>query len=141
MFQKGIGPDMFSWIRHYVAEVCALPSALPVGNGTSWRHSVSHVPPDVRIQAISACESSRLQVRCSNEYLHMNDVSHCLSDFSSNKILWPLHGLFVTHVGASYAISPSYGFNCDVQYCPWHRCSPIVTFIRRITQFVTHTRL
>ena len=25
--QKCIGPDMFSWIRHDVAEVCALPSA------------------------------------------------------------------------------------------------------------------
>ena len=28
--QKVIGPDMFSWIRHYVAEVCALPSGLLV---------------------------------------------------------------------------------------------------------------
>ena len=32
IFQKCIGPDMFSWIRHYVAEVCALPSALLVEN-------------------------------------------------------------------------------------------------------------
>ena len=30
IFLKCIGPDMFSWIRHYVAEVCALPSALLV---------------------------------------------------------------------------------------------------------------
>ena len=30
IFQKCIGPNMFSWIRHYVAEVCALPSALLV---------------------------------------------------------------------------------------------------------------
>ena len=30
IFQKYIRPDMFSWIRHYVAEVCALPSALLV---------------------------------------------------------------------------------------------------------------
>ena len=30
IFLKGVGPDVFSWIRHYVAEVCALPSALPV---------------------------------------------------------------------------------------------------------------
>ena len=44
IFQKCIGPDVFSWIRHYVAEVCALPSALLVyfishlGNipGTFW---------------------------------------------------------------------------------------------------------
>ena len=28
--QKCIGPDMFSWIRHYVVEVCVLPSALLV---------------------------------------------------------------------------------------------------------------
>ena len=28
IFQKCIGPDMFYWIRHCVAEVCALPSAL-----------------------------------------------------------------------------------------------------------------
>ena len=28
--QKCIGPDMFSWIRHYLAEVCAPPSALLV---------------------------------------------------------------------------------------------------------------
>ena len=30
IFQKVIGPDMFSWISHYVEEVCSLPSALPV---------------------------------------------------------------------------------------------------------------
>ena len=30
IFQKCNGPDMFSWIRHYVAEVCALPGALLV---------------------------------------------------------------------------------------------------------------
>ena len=30
IFQKRIGPDMFSWIRHYVVEVCALPSAVLV---------------------------------------------------------------------------------------------------------------
>ena len=30
IFQKCIGLDMFSWIRHYVAEVCARPSALSV---------------------------------------------------------------------------------------------------------------
>ena len=30
IFEKCIGPDMFSWIRHYVAEVCAPPSALLV---------------------------------------------------------------------------------------------------------------
>uniref|UniRef100_A0A8C4QIT4 Oxysterol-binding protein n=1 Tax=Eptatretus burgeri TaxID=7764 RepID=A0A8C4QIT4_EPTBU len=30
VFQKCIGPDMFSWIRHYGAEVCARPSALVV---------------------------------------------------------------------------------------------------------------
>ena len=30
IFQKCIGPDMFSCIRHYVAEVYALPSALLV---------------------------------------------------------------------------------------------------------------
>ena len=30
IFQKCIRPDMFSRIRHYVAEVCALSSALPV---------------------------------------------------------------------------------------------------------------
>ena len=30
IFQKCIGPDMFSWIRNYVAEVCALPIALLV---------------------------------------------------------------------------------------------------------------
>ena len=29
-FQKCIGPNVFSWIRYYVAEVCALPSALLV---------------------------------------------------------------------------------------------------------------
>ena len=29
IFQKCIGPNMFSWIRPYVAEVCALPSAIP----------------------------------------------------------------------------------------------------------------
>ena len=29
-FQKRIRPDMFSWIRHYVAELCALLSALLV---------------------------------------------------------------------------------------------------------------
>ena len=29
-FQKCIGPEMFSWIRHYGAEVCAPPSALLV---------------------------------------------------------------------------------------------------------------
>ena len=28
--QKCIGTDMFSWIRHYVAEMCAPPSALSV---------------------------------------------------------------------------------------------------------------
>ena len=28
IFQKCIGPDMFFWIRHCVAEVCTLPSAL-----------------------------------------------------------------------------------------------------------------
>ena len=28
IFQKCIGPDMFSWIRHYMAEVCSLHSAL-----------------------------------------------------------------------------------------------------------------
>jgi len=27
IFQNCIGPDMFSWIRYYVAEVCTLPSA------------------------------------------------------------------------------------------------------------------
>ena len=32
IFQKRIGPDIFSWIRHYGAEVCAPPSALPVCN-------------------------------------------------------------------------------------------------------------
>ena len=26
-FKKLIGPDMFHWIRHYMAEVCTLPSA------------------------------------------------------------------------------------------------------------------
>ena len=31
LFQKCIGPDMFSWIRHDVAEVCAPPSILLVG--------------------------------------------------------------------------------------------------------------
>ena len=31
IFQKCIGPDMFSWIRHYVADVCAPPSALLQG--------------------------------------------------------------------------------------------------------------
>ena len=30
IFQKCIGPHMFQWIRNYVAEVCALPSALLV---------------------------------------------------------------------------------------------------------------
>ena len=30
LVEKGIGPDMFLWIGHYVAEVCALPSALLV---------------------------------------------------------------------------------------------------------------
>ena len=30
IFQKCIGPDMFSWIRHYAAEVCAPPRALLV---------------------------------------------------------------------------------------------------------------
>ena len=30
IFQKYIRPDMFSWIRHYVVEVCALLSALLV---------------------------------------------------------------------------------------------------------------
>ena len=30
IFQKCIGPDMFSWIRHNVEEVCAPPSALLV---------------------------------------------------------------------------------------------------------------
>ena len=30
MFQKCLGPDMFSWIRHYVVEVCARLSALLV---------------------------------------------------------------------------------------------------------------
>ena len=30
IFQKFIGPDMFSCIRHYMVEVCALPSALLV---------------------------------------------------------------------------------------------------------------
>ena len=30
IFQKCIGPDMFSWIRYCVAEVCALPSDLLV---------------------------------------------------------------------------------------------------------------
>ena len=28
IFQKWTGPDMFSWVRYYVAEVCALLSAL-----------------------------------------------------------------------------------------------------------------
>ena len=27
-----LGPNMFSWIRYYRAEVCALPSALVVDN-------------------------------------------------------------------------------------------------------------
>ena len=31
--KKCVGPDMFLWIRHYVAEVCAPPSALLVCNG------------------------------------------------------------------------------------------------------------
>ena len=31
IFQKCNWPDMLSWIRHYVAEVCDLPSALLVG--------------------------------------------------------------------------------------------------------------
>ena len=30
IFEKCSGPDMFSWLRHCVAEVCALPSALLV---------------------------------------------------------------------------------------------------------------
>ena len=30
IFPKGIGPDMFSWSRHYVVEVCMLPSSLLV---------------------------------------------------------------------------------------------------------------
>ena len=30
IFQKCIGPDMFSWIRNCVAEGCALPSAFLV---------------------------------------------------------------------------------------------------------------
>ena len=30
IFQKCIGSDMFAWIRHDAAEVCALPSALLV---------------------------------------------------------------------------------------------------------------
>ena len=30
IFQRCVEPDMFSWIRHCVAEVCALPSALLV---------------------------------------------------------------------------------------------------------------
>jgi len=30
IFQICIGPNMFSWIRHYVAEACTLPSALSV---------------------------------------------------------------------------------------------------------------
>ena len=30
--QKCIGPDMFSWVRHYMAEVCAPPSALLVAS-------------------------------------------------------------------------------------------------------------
>ena len=34
IFQKCIGPNMFSWIRHYVVEVCALPSALLVFSAT-----------------------------------------------------------------------------------------------------------
>jgi len=29
-FKNWLGPNMFSWIRYYVAEVCALPSALLV---------------------------------------------------------------------------------------------------------------
>ena len=36
IFQKCIGPDMFSWIRHYGAEVCALLSALLVHNAFLW---------------------------------------------------------------------------------------------------------
>ena len=28
IFQKCIGPDMFSWMRHFVVEVCAPPSAV-----------------------------------------------------------------------------------------------------------------
>ena len=49
IFQKCIGPDRFSWIRHYVVEVCALQSALPVQkcigpNMFSWiRHYVAQV--------------------------------------------------------------------------------------------------
>ena len=30
IFQKVIGPDIFHWIRHYVAEICALLGALVV---------------------------------------------------------------------------------------------------------------
>ena len=30
LVQKFIGPDMFSWIRNYVVEECALQRALPV---------------------------------------------------------------------------------------------------------------
>jgi len=35
IFQKCIGSDMFAWIRHDAAEVCALPSALVV---YEWNH-------------------------------------------------------------------------------------------------------
>ena len=41
IFQKCIGPDIFSWIRHYVVEVCALPSALLV------TYAVSPFPGDI----------------------------------------------------------------------------------------------
>ena len=41
--QKCIGPDMFSWIRHYMAEVCALPSALLVVS-VSFQYLLSKAP-------------------------------------------------------------------------------------------------
>ena len=72
IFQKCIGPDMFSWIRRYAAEVCAPPSALLVllssglrvirdlwdNDAVGW-FSAWHIAAIVGIQSVS-CFSTLL---------------------------------------------------------------------------------
>ena len=74
LFQKVIGPDMFSWIWPYVVEVCAIPSALLVNlviqglSRTNWLDFGEDLDPDPTTR-IFLSDSSSLRNRANSLYI------------------------------------------------------------------------
>ena len=109
IFPKCIGPDMFSWIKHCVAEVCALPSALQV------KSAFVVCSPSIPFLTSSGhtADTAREKAECLN------------SVFSSKSVSQTHHFLY-----PPYPVAP----NCSWTLCPflltrWRACCQTSTQI------------